>query len=647
MSRHFFIGILTIFSFVFSFSAIAGDANTFEKADSIFVVGKGVFVYPILTTTSNPLGELPVGTKLKILSRKKVDRNKWVLVQPDGIRRGWVLVDAKKVTLTSKFSWKNEPGFSFLVQLRTIDAIEDESVRLIKEKEAIEGMWTELMRLDKKYESKPALSDGAIAWIRGISKDTGFLDMMIERLMKNEGNPEQSRWIAEYIRKLAKYCQKIDPASGENEIRKRNLEIVKEWMDSLYELTFFDNDILVGMYKFKGDREEEKYNQKEKTTEHFNNGIRFYEQGLNRAKSEKARAELQSSIAYLCRRYKSQKRADLKRIYKKGFDHAKTGLDLMENNILKKNSKYYSFEQNNRTLKKDLTKSYTNNYIGYVYNLFLTKDHKTILDIRENVFKIPYSEIYKTDALLLIAESAKELALKYQESNPEREQYAEICLKMGRLAFKTMQKRRNFESPEYFDGDFCKFFNALYTYLDIFEKKNEKNILEKKYGHLCPICKKAQMEKMIFYVISETYRNKYFDPFLSTYFFENAFSPKEDIKLVQTIVQKAKEKTSLEKIEEESHPLAYMKKQNEIIWKKNNEKLEKEGCKGIRFKEYKIIKKNKFFDKWEIMDLCVQYYCKSKNKTYYSPDVSLIKVLDSKRVYFINIGSLTDDKCKF
>lgn len=365
-------------------------------------------------------------------------------------------------------------------------AFAGESEPLLEERKVIKDMWADLMRLYTKHDSNPAISDEAISRIFGLSGEVGYIDILVETLMKNEDNPEQSEWIAGYIRKLADFGRKIDPALGENETRKNNLEVVKGWMDSFHESTFFDNDILVGMYKFKGDREKEKYNRNEKTKDHYHSGIRYYEEALKRANTVKARADFYHALSFLHSRYKSKNKAERIRQYKKGFDHAKAGLDLLKNDILKSNSKYYPYEKENKILLDKMQKDYGNNYTGYVYNLYLAKDYKTVVDARGDALKIPSSHINSGDSLLLIAESAKELALKQKEDSTERKHFATICLNFSDLAFLTVYKKDKGKLPEYNDKDFCKYFNARWHYLKKFGLESEHRDFEIKFEHLCP-----------------------------------------------------------------------------------------------------------------------------------------------------------------
>lgn len=304
------------------------------------------------------------------------------------------------------------------------------------------------MRLHAKHDSNPSISDAAIDRIIGFSGEIGYVDLLIDGLMKNEGNSEQRDWIAGYIRKLADFGRKIDPALWENDTRKNNLEIVKKWMDSLYEATFFDNNILVGMYKYKGDRAEEKYDGAEPAKEHFRNAVQYYEKGHARANTAKAKVELHHALSFLHSRYKSKNKAELIRKYKKGFDHAKIGLDLVKNEIQKGKSKNYPYEKKNKALLHEIQMHYANNFVGYIYNLYLTKEYKTIVDNHEHATGVPPSTGNLTDAFLLIAESAKELSLKYPKGSPKRERCKEIFQKMKNLALGAfIEKEKN--TPPY------------------------------------------------------------------------------------------------------------------------------------------------------------------------------------------------------
>jgi len=379
-----------------------------------------------------------------------------------------------------------------MAQIRTIDTVPKGAEKLDAERQAILDMWEAIVMRHAIENFTPAVSDQIIIWTIGSPGDKrvpGYVDMLIERVIKNESNVARERWLAARIRMLADRYVDINPAMGENETRRLNLEVVKGWMVDLLEKSYFDNNVLVGMLTYKADRHEEQYDQTDGTDPEFHKSLYFYDEARRRAKSNKAMAVLHGKIAYLCSRYRSGNKQRLVEFYQKGYLHATKGIRLMRSvNMRRKEygKATYRYEEDNAVVTANLQKAYGSNLTGYIYNLYLLKEYKAVVGMKQKVLDVPFDWPNKTDVLLLFAESASKLASKATKDDRAFRKYKEMCLSAASRAFKFVLKKYGGKAPTSYDEDFCKAFNNYWTYLDRFGQLVQAKSLENRFGSACP-----------------------------------------------------------------------------------------------------------------------------------------------------------------
>lgn len=391
-----------------------------------------------------------------------------------------------------KARYDNVASFDLgMARIRTIDTVPKDAEKLDEERKAILEMWEAIVMRHAIENFNPAVSDQIIVWTIGNpnSNQPGYVDMLIERVIKNEGNIARERWLAARVRMLADRFANLDPNLGENETRQQNLDVLKGWMNDLLERSYFDNNILVGMLTYKADRYEEQYDQSNATEGDFHKAIYFYDEALKRAKSNKAMAVINQKMAFLCSRYRSDDKQRLIEFYKKGFLHARQGLRLMASVNKRRQERgkiEYRFEEESPDVSANLQKGYGNNLTGYIYNLWLAKDHKGVVGLKKVTLDVGFDWENKFDVLLLFAESAKELAGQSINDEANYYKYKEMCLSAGSRAFKFVLKRYGGKAPAGYDADFCKVFNAYWTYLDSFGQLIQAKSLENQFGYICP-----------------------------------------------------------------------------------------------------------------------------------------------------------------
>lgn len=377
-------------------------------------------------------------------------------------------------------------------RIQTLDTVPKGEEKRDTERKGILEMWEAIVMQHALENFNPAVSDQIIIWTIGNptdDKDNGYVDILIERVIKDEKDLARQRWLAARVRMLADRFYTIDPNLGETETRQQNLEVVKGWMVELMEKSYFDNNILVGMMTYKADRHEENYVQNDETESQFHKSLYFYDEARKRAKSNKAMAVLHQKIGYLCSRYRSENKKRLVEFYKKGFLHSRKGLQLMRSVNARKMEagKYvYRYEEDNSEVTSNLQKAYGNNLTGYIYNLYLEKKFKGVVGLKKQTLDVGFDWENKSDVLLLFAESAKELAAQSTKDDVNYRKYKEMTLAAGSRAFKFVLKKYQGSPPPVGDETFCKVFNSYWNYLDAFGQLVQRKSLDNKYGKYCP-----------------------------------------------------------------------------------------------------------------------------------------------------------------
>ncbi|MBZ0270784.1 hypothetical protein K8I61_02020, partial [bacterium] len=376
-------------------------------------------------------------------------------------------------------------------RLLSLDQVPSDIEKQEEEKRAVREMWDAIVQQHAMENFSPAVSDQIIIWAIGTpgGDDPGFVDLIIDRVFKNEGNRGRQRWLGARLRMLTDRFVEIDPAQGENDVRVQNLTLLKEWMVELQKLTYYDNSVMVGMYKYKGNRESELYGSDANTENHFRKAIYYYDEGRNRADTPKAKASLDLDIAMICSRFRSENTGTLIEFYKKGFLHARRGLRFMQvvNQVRPELGKaFYRYDEPNPEITAGLQESYGHTLTGLIYNLYLAKDYRGVISQRQYTLDAGFDWENKSEVLLIFAESAKELAAQSIHSELEYRKYKEMALAGGSRAMKFVLRQYGGKMPPPGDANFCKVFNAYWNYLDGFGQKVEAKAMENKFGATCP-----------------------------------------------------------------------------------------------------------------------------------------------------------------
>jgi hypothetical protein len=286
---------------------------------------------------------------------------------------------------------------------------------------------------------------------------------------------------------LADRFVNIDSKKGENDVRRDNLDVLKFWMNDLLNATYFDNQILVGMYKYKADRFAERYDQTDEGFKIFKSAMYYYSNGIKRTKTAKARVELHLRAAELCSRFMHSSPEQMKTYYNKGFRHAAQGINfmktIMKEQVAKGGVEFYRNEMPNEKLLQKLQAAYGLNLLYYVNQLYSMGQYSAMAAIQRYVLRVPFDWSGKVDTLLIFAESCKQAA--EQSGGNLREKNIKLCLFAASEAFQLVLKR-NGGKANAGDPNFCKAFNAYYNYLSDFGQLIQARQIENQYGAYCP-----------------------------------------------------------------------------------------------------------------------------------------------------------------
>lgn len=381
------------------------------------------------------------------------------------------------------FSYSEEASYNLgLARMRALDSLSEADEKLAAEREAINEMWesTRNMHAMENF-ARETLSDGMLIWLRD------FRDVLIERVIRNENEQQRLHLLAAQLRMVADRFDRIDPAQGESEVRQGNLQVFKGWMDELLKLTYFDNSIVVGMYKYQGDRLREKYDQTDKTEDRFAKALHHYGEALKRVKTNKAGAVLYGDIAYLCSLYNSKNKEKLVSYYKTGFTHAHEGLLIMKRLNRRRQDatgQEYPFEDDNTELTGKLQKAYGSNLTGLCYFHSLRKDFKSVVSLREYAFDTGFDWDGKVTMLMLIADSADKLASQNYSNRLAFRNYREICLFSSSRAFKSVLRNFKGKTPSGSE-EFCRIYQNYVNFLRRFGETIEAQNLSLQYEANC------------------------------------------------------------------------------------------------------------------------------------------------------------------
>jgi len=369
-------------------------------------------------------------------------------------------------------------------RLLAADLVSSREEQLAMEWQALDEMWDAIIKRHAEENFRTdVLSDTLLSW------SISYYEALLTRVMRDEDDPARLRWLTARIRMLTDRYKHIDPSKGENETRRLNLQTISDWMKDLYHATYFDNNVVVGAYKFMGDRTEEKYDQTEETEDKFHEALRYYKEGLFRAKSPKAKAVLNERISYLCTLYQSESKDKKIEFYKMGFYHALDGLKQMEQ-VAKtrpeKHHMFYRFEQPNAEVVASLQKNYGHNLSGLLYFLWERGDYKSVVALRRHAFEADFGWKTKHDDLLRIADAAAKLARQNIRNRLLYDKYKEMCLTSAFKAFMFTLEKFKGQRPTY-DEAMCTAYQVYSTFLASFGEVIESANLDRIYG---PICEK-------------------------------------------------------------------------------------------------------------------------------------------------------------
>lgn len=381
------------------------------------------------------------------------------------------------------YSYSEEAAFHLgQARMRSLDFMEDGRNKADRELAALNEMWESIRTLHAMENfAREVLSDGMLIWSRN------YRDLLVERVIKNEENKSRLRLLTANLRMLADRFTQLDPSKGDTEVRRNNLTVFKEWMQELLECTYFDNNIVVGMHKYKADRHMEKYDQTVETEDQFSKALHFYGQALQRAKSSLARAALFSDIAYLCSLYSSEDKEKLVAFYKTGFTHAHQGLMLIRRlaeQESEEEGEEFHFAPDLSELTTKLQKAYGSNLTGLCYFHYLRNDYGSAVSLRNYTFDAGFDWEGKVTTLMYIADSASHLAADNYRRPTAFQTYKKVCLFASSRAFKLVLKKFGGRMP---DGseEFCNVYSNYVNYLRRFGEGIEAQSLTLQYGRLC------------------------------------------------------------------------------------------------------------------------------------------------------------------
>ena len=381
------------------------------------------------------------------------------------------------------FRYSEEASYTLgLARMNSLDHVSDAKDQLVRERQALNELWDALRNLHATENfSRDTLSNNMLVWC----KETR--DRLIDRVLNDEKNQGRLHLLTAMLRALADRFELIKPELGETDVRKGNLSLFKDWMRDLLELSYFDNRIVVGMYKYRGDRFQEQYDQTEKTEEQFAKALYHYTEALKRVDSNKARAVLCADVAYVTSLLTSPDKDKLSAYYKLGFDHAHEGLQIIKKINLTTTEKalpVYPFETDTAELTARLQKSYGSNLTGLTYQYYLRKDFRSIMAMRPYVFDAGFDWENKDVTLTLMSETADKLASEHYQQPQSYRTYKEICLTASNRAFKLVMKKFGGKPPEY-TPEFCRAYNHYVNYLSRFGETIEAQNLSRQYEQGC------------------------------------------------------------------------------------------------------------------------------------------------------------------
>jgi len=386
--------------------------------------------------------------------------------------------------LSLAYNYSEDAAFKLgVARMKEMDTLTDKEDLRERELLAIEEMWKALrVRHAMEDFNRLTLSDGMLVW----SKD--FRDVLIERILKSEEDKARVRLLSAYLRMLADRFVDLDPTLGENDVRRSNLGVFRDWMTQLLELSYFDNNVVVGMFKYMGDRTGENYDQTDATEDQFIKSLFNYNEGLARAKNNKAKAVLYADIADRCSYYKSDNREKMVSHYKTGFTSARQGLFLMKkiNEKLADDVKEdFPYEPDNADIMAKLQRAYGSNLTGLCYFHWLRKDYKSVVAMRDYAFDTGFDWEGKQDTFLIIADAADKLASKHHRDRQAFTEYKELCLFASSRAFKSILKKYKGKPPVGSD-EFCRVLTNHISYLRRFGMAIEAEGLQRQYHSSCP-----------------------------------------------------------------------------------------------------------------------------------------------------------------
>jgi hypothetical protein len=381
------------------------------------------------------------------------------------------------------YSYSEEAAFNLgLARMKALDFLSEGADLGERENEALNEMWDAMRNMHAMENfARPTLSDNLLIW----SKD--FRDTLIARVIKSEQDKTRLHLLAAQLRMLADRFELIDPTQGENEVRQGNLQVFKDWMEQLLEQTYFDNNIVVGMHKYKADRHMEKYDQTAETESEFTKALHFYGEALKRVRSNKARATLCADVAYLCSLFNSKNQEKLVSFYKIGFTHAREGLLIMGKiNVVgsDRGKEEYPFEADSTDLVAKLQKGFGSNLTGLEYFHHLRKDFKSVVALKQYVFDTGFDWEGKDTTFLLIADAADKLATGQFRDRRAFAGYKELCLMASTRAFKAALRKHGGRPPQG-DAEFCRVYQNHANYLRRFGEAIQARNLTLQYEASC------------------------------------------------------------------------------------------------------------------------------------------------------------------
>lgn len=334
-------------------------------------------------------------------------------------------------------------------------------------------------RMQKEAEKK-TFSENTMVMIFGqaYQPEQGYLFCLLGFL---QAYPDQ-RWVGQSLQTLSSPATGIDPKKGRSETDKTNLDTAKMLLILLGQLIQMDENPYPGAMAFLGEIYSWQYPQSEITEEILVDSVKCFQESARSLADNHLKAEAYTNISFNLSRYRSTKSERLAAFYRLGYNNA-----VAASRFLKMSSKEpdYPYAIKKMELEKKIQKHKANNLTGLAYNLYLLGKYDQVVKLTLAIHGIKPDFTHYSDINLLLAESAKRAAIQNERAGKIVPDLQIACMAAGRRAFE--REKNLYVGSGKSNEDFCKTFNAYWSYLDMFGQFFERERIEKRYGEICPV----------------------------------------------------------------------------------------------------------------------------------------------------------------